>query len=285
MVVFDAKAAGHGMHCMEIWGGNRAIENAVSVPGIDAWVYSQPYDGAEAGGDIHYVSLCAGGKIARFVVADVAGHGAAVGEIAANLRRLMRRYINTLNQTRFVRALNQQFTLESSGGRFATALLTTYYAPTDHLVICNAGHPPPLWRQARTGLWRTLVHDMEQRAQAAANLPLGIIEPTPYHQFAVRLDPGDMVLIYTDSAMEAASPAGEQLGVEGLLERVARLDPERPEAFCGALLESLRDYRGGAPAGDDETLVLLRHNAGRPPRQPVGEMVRIIGRMVGLVRV
>ncbi len=33
------------MRCMEIWGGNRAVDSAVSVPGIDAWVFSQPYAG------------------------------------------------------------------------------------------------------------------------------------------------------------------------------------------------------------------------------------------------
>lgn len=44
------------LQCMEIWGDNTAIENAIAVPGMDAWVYSEPYEGHKAGGDIHYVS-------------------------------------------------------------------------------------------------------------------------------------------------------------------------------------------------------------------------------------
>ena len=278
-------AEAHAMRCMEIWGGNQAIDNAVSVPGIDAWVYSRPYAGDTSGGDIHYVSLCGGGKIARFAVADVSGHGASVGEVAVKLRSLMRRHINTVNQTRFIRALNQEFTSLESGGRFATALLSTYYAPNDHLVVCNAGHPAPLWYRAANATWRPLVHQMAERVKSLANLPLGIIEPTQYHQFAVRLEPGDLVLLFTDSLIEAVGPDGAQLGPEGLLEIVRRLDPMRPERICAELLKTVAAYRGGAPEGDDVTVLLLRHNARNPDRQPVGEMIRIVGKMLGLLRV
>ena len=63
----------HLLQCMEIWGGNRAVENAVSVHGIDAWVLSEPHGGGERGGDVHYVSMCGAGKISRFALADVSG--------------------------------------------------------------------------------------------------------------------------------------------------------------------------------------------------------------------
>jgi hypothetical protein len=52
-----------------------------STPDCDAWPCSTPHGGDEAGGDIHYVSMCGGGKIGRFMIADVAGHGGGVDEI------------------------------------------------------------------------------------------------------------------------------------------------------------------------------------------------------------
>src|SRR5438270_328609 len=79
------------MQCMEVWGGNRPVDSGVIMPGVDAWVYSQPCANQEAGGDVHYVSTCAGGQVVRMVVADIAGHGAGVAETGANLRLLMRR--------------------------------------------------------------------------------------------------------------------------------------------------------------------------------------------------
>src|SRR6201986_2036753 len=82
------------LRCMEIWGGSNAVENAVTMPGLDAWVTSRPHEGAEAGGDVHYVSLCGGGIITRMIVADVSGHGEAVAEFSDALRTLMGRKIN-----------------------------------------------------------------------------------------------------------------------------------------------------------------------------------------------
>ena len=77
----------HAMHCMEIWGGNQAVESAVSTPGLDVWVYSRPFQGAVHGGDVHYVSLCGGGIVTRMIVADVSGHGESVAEFSGMLPR------------------------------------------------------------------------------------------------------------------------------------------------------------------------------------------------------
>jgi sigma-B regulation protein RsbU (phosphoserine phosphatase) len=273
------------MRCMEIWGGNQAIDSGLSVPGIDAWVVSQPYGGGLAGGDIHYVSMCGGGRIARFMVADVSGHGEAVSDTASKLRLLMRRHINKLNLTEFIRALNKEFTALARDGTFATAVLTTYFAPTDQLIICNAGHPPPLWYSIKNRSWQVLRHDIPGRLEQAANLPLGIVEPTNYYQFAVQLEVGDLLLVYTDAVIEVTDSDGKQLGESGLLEILARIAPERPERFCKSLLDAVAAYHDQASWEDDTTLVLLHHNGADPPRQSLGEMMRVLGKMVGLVKV
>src|SRR4051812_21770466 len=96
----SASSSGHAMQCMEVWGGNRAIDQAVSMPGLDAWVFSRPYKDQAGGGDIHYVSSCATGRISRLLVADVSGHGLAVSDIALRLRRMLVGHANYLDQTR-----------------------------------------------------------------------------------------------------------------------------------------------------------------------------------------
>lgn len=45
------------LQCNEVWGGNRAIQSGIATPAIQAWIDSRPFDGDDAGGDIHYVSL------------------------------------------------------------------------------------------------------------------------------------------------------------------------------------------------------------------------------------
>lgn len=266
---------------MEIWGGNEGTQTAVSMPGIDAFVYARPYAGESCGGDVHYVSLCSGGKIGRFVVADVAGHGDEAGQTAAELRGLMRRYINTPDQSRFTRALNRAFLGKSAAGRFATALLATYYTPTDRLIICNAGHPRPLHWSARTGLWRALdEHDCAGQ-DGAVNLPLGIIDPTEYTQFSVALEREDLVLIHTDSILEARDAAGSMLGEQGVLDILGELDAGRADELAGRIMERVRAYSGGHEPDDDVTLLVLRHNAQEPPRYSVMQKARMFARWAG----
>lgn len=273
------------MACMEIWGGNRAIDDAISTPGVDAWIYSRPHRGEQSGGDVHYVSMCAAGKIARFVVADVSGHGEAVSEFARSLRKMMRRRINTPDQTRFARALNDDFSQSGSGGLFATAVFASYFSPTDHLILCNAGHPRPLWWRAREERWEILTHEMEEARTDAANLPLGIIEPTEYHQFAVKLEKGDRVLMYTDSLVEARDGSGRMLGEPGLIriagEAVADAESDGT-ALVRRIVDGVRAHAGGAEPDDDVTAMLLTHNAGEPGRQSLSERVRVLGKMIGL---
>ncbi|MFT3684990.1 MAG: SpoIIE family protein phosphatase [Phycisphaerales bacterium] len=132
------------MQCMEVWGGYGVSDNGVIMPGLDVWVFSRPYQQSEFGGDVHYVSSCGTGRISRLLVADVSGHGESVAAIAKDLRDLMRRYVNYVDQRAFVEQLNGSFLGLAKNGLFATAAVATFFAPTQTLTLTNAGHPRPL---------------------------------------------------------------------------------------------------------------------------------------------
>jgi len=114
---------------MEVWGGSQLTARGVEFGGLDVWVYSKPYGQAQSGGDVYYASSCATGRISRLLLADVAGHGNSVAATAADLRTLMRRFVNRLDQAEFVRLLNQQFVALSRAGDFATAIVATFFEP------------------------------------------------------------------------------------------------------------------------------------------------------------
>jgi len=259
------------MQCMEVWGGNRAADHGVVMPGLDAWIFSLPLstnaDADQAGGDVHFVSSCGTGRIARMVLADVSGHGQTVAAAGQSLRTLMRRYMNYLDQTRFVEALNRAFSVpEVASGRFATSIAMTFFAPTARLDLCNAGHPRPLRYRARSRSWDFLIapemngKDDTGNSEGFANLPLGILEPTRYEQFGISLTPGDLILAYTDAVTESRSPGGELLGEARLLDMVRSLDAAKPGELLAELRDRLDAWRGGEPVDDDLTLLLLRHN-------------------------
>ncbi len=250
---------------MEVWGGNQAIDNGVIMPGLDAWVYAKPYQEQAAGGDIHYVSSCATGRIIRLLVADVSGHGNEVAEVAVSLRTLMRRFVNYVDQTKLVRGLNEEFTRLSELNRFATAIVATFWSPTDDLVLSNAGHPRPLWYQAKTKSWQIL--ENRTVSTGLANIPLGIAEPTSYDEMSVHLNRGDLVLVYTDSLIEASGPDRKQMGEAGLIEVIKTLDASKPEVLISSLLLAIR-AKTGTDFGDDVTALLLRPNTMKPRAGP-----------------
>jgi serine phosphatase RsbU (regulator of sigma subunit) len=269
-----APAQPQKMQCNEVWGGNEAIDTAVAMAGLDAYVYSRPYRGEAAGGDVHYVSSCATGRIARLLVADVSGHGTQVAEVGVALRRLMRRFMNYVDQSKLVEGLNVEFAKLAEMGRFATAIVATYWIPTDDLILTNAGHPRPLIYRAAIREWSVLDGGEGSQPKQVSNIPLGIAEST-YEHLVAHLEPGDLVLIYTDSLVEARCEDGRLLGESGLLEAVRAIDVGSPERLIPALLERLG---GQCPGGfaDDVTALLVRPN-GQKPHGSVATTLKAIG--------
>ncbi len=259
----DATAQGpRTMQCLEVWGGNRAVDHAVNMPGLDAWVFSRPVEGDAEGGDIHYLSSCVTGRVIRLLVADVSGHGAAVADAADRLRQLLRRYVNYVDQRRFVADLNREFVGLARIGQFATASVATVWTPTSDLAITSAGHPPAALYRAARGAWEFIAPPPDT-AVAASDIPLGIEDAT-FGQVRVHLGRRDLALFYTDAVTEMPTADGRLLGQAGLLDLLARLDASRPEALIPALLGALADRAGGRDAVDDMTLLLVRPNEHRP---------------------
>ncbi len=280
----------HDIACMEVWGGNHAFSGCVSVPGNDVTVSCTPHIGGDRGGDIYYVSSCAAGIITRFVLADVSGHGEQVAALAHNLRRQMRKHINTADQTRFAIALNEAFAGLSADGRFATALLLTYFAPSDHLILCNAGHPRPLLYRAAVNRWERLdsratgaiTARAEARNVGISNLPLGILDPTDYEQFAIKLDKGDLVLLYSDAFIEAPDANARQLGEDGLLALAQGLSADDRRDAPAALARRVREHTRGLPLDDDATMILLTHTGSDPPPLSWAGQAGKFAKMLGL---
>jgi phosphoserine phosphatase RsbU/P len=267
------------MQCMEVWGGSQLTARTVELGGLDAWVYSRPYKQAQRGGDVYYASSCATGRITRILLADVSGHGNAVAATAADLRTLMRRFVNRLDQTEFVRQLNQEFAALSREGSFATAIVGTFFAPTGRLILSNAGHPRPLLYRAAEKQWNFL--GSEPSAQAGPqDLPLGIVDITEYQQFDIELADGDCLLGYTDALIESRDADGEMFGEEGLLRITRLLGDVPPNKMIDTLLAEIADRHAENLTDDDVTVLMVRAN-GQKPRVPFAEKAKAAMSLLG----
>ncbi len=269
---------------MEVWGGSQLTERGVVFGGLDAWVYSKPFGNAERGGDVYYASSCATGRIARLLLADVEGHGGSVADTAADLRTLMRRFVNRLDQGEFVRLLNEQFSELSEGGVFATAVVATFFEPSGRLTVCNAGHPRPLLYRAAKQRWEFLGHLIPDGPNAAgpSNLPLGLLEMSAYDQFDIELEPGDCVLSYTDGLMEAYDSGGEMLGENGVLRILRLVGQGEPQKLIEKLLAEIANRHPKNLTEDDVTVLLVRAS-GKKGLYSFGQKLSALGRLSGLM--
>jgi sigma-B regulation protein RsbU (phosphoserine phosphatase) len=87
---------------------------------------------------------------------------------------------------------------------------------------------------------------------------LGLIPGVRYNRAQAEIRPGDVLVLYTDGVIEAANAAGEMYGVEGLARSVEATFPDtNPEVVLNRVLSDAREVSAGAPAADDQTLVVI----------------------------
>lgn len=247
--------------CMEVWGGNSRAAKSISVPGLDVWVGAEPHHNDQHGGDIYYMASCGAGDIIRFCLADVAGHGERTSRLAKRLRKLIGKYADIPDQACFAGFLNSEFSEQTGTGIFATALVIAYHTGTHLLTTCNAGHPPPLLYRSSSRLWQYLDQEPDDCVDCAVNLPFGVIETTRYQQLGLRLAPGDILILYTDGALDAHGRSDRCSAQTGLLDLTESL-PTRGARLCGETL--LARLKRAHELGDDITLMVLSRNGPGP---------------------
>jgi len=110
-----------------------------------------------------------------------------------------------------LKIVNLQAYASSLADRYATVFYGVFDGATCTLRYVNAGHTPPIVLR-RNGSIDTL---------EMGGAPIGMFPDSSYEGGVVQLDPGDLVLTYTDGVIEAENQSGEEWGVQGLLNATA----------------------------------------------------------------
>lgn len=115
------------------------------------------------------------------------------------------------------------------------------------LRFANAGHPAPrLWRAGRRLLEPLL---------SPPGLPLGLEPHATYHQRRMTVEPGDILLCYSDGITTAANQRGEVFGIGRLEEAMRDLAPHGAHALTNGLAARLLDFLEEKDPPDDVTLL------------------------------
>jgi phosphoserine phosphatase RsbU/P len=254
--MYDESEKPHALVCTEIWGGNRKVIRTIKLPSLVAWVASAPIEEEGGGGDLHYMSVCDHDLISRVALADVSGHGHDVDAVAQTLRSLMREYINSWDQSDFMRGLNNTFGKDGNE-KYATAIVLSFHRVTGRLAFSNAGHLPPMWYHAAQRAWSWLEEGTDPNAKKVSGLPVGLIPGSNYRQTVVTLKPSDLLVLYTDGITEAENGTGQDLGRQQLSKWARQAPTDSPRALGEDLLKRLALFRGRFRR-DDETLLVLQ---------------------------
>jgi sigma-B regulation protein RsbU (phosphoserine phosphatase) len=204
----------------------------------------------ETSGDFFDIIPLADGKIG-IVVADVMDKGVGPALYMAISRTLIRTYAIELSSqpdTVFF-ATNERILTDTTSSLFVTAFYGVLNPETGELTYCNAGHNPPYLIRAQDGaIPAALVRNA---------IPIGIAEDTTWGNDSVSINPGDVLILYTDGIPDATNKDGETFGEETLVE-VAKAALGKPAGDLQAnILDAVHNFVGDAPQYDDITLMIL----------------------------
>jgi sigma-B regulation protein RsbU (phosphoserine phosphatase) len=156
-----------------------------------------------------------------------------------------------------LRRANHLFAASTPSSSFAT-LVCGRLSPDGRVEFANAGHCPPL---VRRGARVTSV--------ATTGLPLGLFLDGDYSTQTYRLEPGDLLLLYTDGLTESAHELGAPYNEDRLAAVLSEKEVLTAEEAAAACLEDAQSHRNGSPRTDDLTVLAIRRaatSATRPAR-------------------
>lgn len=216
------------------------------LPGYDISAYNYPSE--EVSGDYYDWVRIYDDEIA-IVIADVSGKGVPAAILMAFLRASLRAATHIGYATNISMAKVNYLLWESiERNQFVTAFHGILDASNRTLSYSNAGHNPPLLLKAN-GETQFIEH---------GELPLGMFGETRYHQYHLLIEPGDVLLLYTDGVTEALSPEGVEFGRDRLVQAVMENHEQPARELIASLEMAVLGWTANAGASDDVTFFVIK---------------------------
>ena len=183
---------------------------------------------------------------------DVSGKGVAASLLMSNLHAIFRSLHRVgMPLTELVTRANHVFCENTLSGFYAT-LLCGFASPAGQVEIVNAGHVPPM-----------LLREGEITTLASTGLPLGLFCDSQYSVCSLRMDPGDVLVFYTDGLTEARNHADEEYGAQRLLGSLKTCHNLPAQEVANKCVSDLKRFVSGASMADDLTVMVIRRATAR----------------------
>src|ERR1043165_7325254 len=183
------------------------------------------------------------------VIADVSGKGVPAALLMAFLRASLRAasHIGYAPQISMSK-VNYLLWESIERNQFVTAFYGILDATNRTLAYSNAGHNPPM----------LIYVDGTAHFEERGGVPLGMFRDSRYYEYYATIDPGQILVLYTDGVTEAMSSTGEEYGRDRLAEAIRRARHLPAREMIDVLHRNLMEWTDGLGATDDVTFFILK---------------------------
>lgn len=220
-------------------------ERSPGIPGWDAWLFTRPAN--DVGGDLVDYLRIQEDRVG-LALGDVAGKGLAAALLMARIQSTLRALAPSYDSVAELGSqMNRIFCRDAIRSSFASLLYLEVSPGSGKIRMLNAGHLPPI--AVLKNSLKTL-----PRGEPA----LGVLPDCKYFAQEAELEPGEMVVVYSDGVTEASSEQGAFFGVQRLMERLAALRGLPAKDVGELILAEVDRFVDGAGPSDDISLLILR---------------------------
>jgi sigma-B regulation protein RsbU (phosphoserine phosphatase) len=183
-----------------------------------------------------------------FCIADATGKGISGALLVSTMHATLKAYLDFTNDLVLILTkLNHLIDELSTSDKYITLFIALYDKRTSDLIYINAGHNPPILFTKK---------DKYERLKKGG-VCIGII-PFEYQTEKVRLNKGDLLLMYTDGVTDAMNDKKERFGESNLIDVLSEKRGQNCEAIQDEISLRVLDHCGDQPLNDDFTLFIIK---------------------------
>jgi phosphoserine phosphatase RsbU/P len=186
------------------------------------------------------------------IVADVSGHGISAAFLMASLRASLYALIPSVKDLALLAArLNSMVHSDSDDHSFISFFLGVLNRDKMELTYVNAGHDAPLLINSAGGI----------RSLSGTGFCLGMFPSVSYETKTIRIEPDELLCLYTDGIVEGRSVGNEEFGDERLCQQLRKFFQLSAQDILAEVYEAARSFSAGDEPSDDMTLVIVKRKA------------------------
>lgn len=200
------------------------------------------------------------------VVGDIAGKGLTAGIWQAHLMALIQRSARKhTNPAEAVAEVNRELCRDEGEPPITALFFARIDLRTNALLYCNAGLPAPLLLRSNTKI---------ERLEKGGPI-LGAVNDASFELGRVSMDPGDMLVTYSDGVTECRDPLDREFDMERLRTAATAVCGESANKALFSLIGTVLDFADSCSPNDDLTLLVVRRRSAMKREQPVSQSKKV----------